>query len=342
MTEPQTISGSLDLLLAGLRAAGEATRLRLLVLLSGGELTVKEITEILGQSQPRISRHLKLLVEAGLVDRFREGSWAFYRLRETGPGAALAHDLVSLIDPEDTSLARDRERLAEIRGRRERAALAYFRHHAGEWDRVRSLHVEDALVEKAMLDAVGAEPVDAHLDLGTGTGRVVELFGGKARRALGVDVSHEMLNVARANLDRAGLAHVRVRQGDIYHLTYEPGSFDLVTLHQVLHFLDDPGGAIREAARMLAPGGRLLIVDFAPHEVEFLREEHAHRRLGFSDEEVETWLAASGLNLERGRELAPTRGSDGKLTVSLWLGRRAGAVEEDETSTTRPSQGEAA
>jgi ubiquinone/menaquinone biosynthesis C-methylase UbiE len=304
-----------------LRAAGETTRLRILALLAEAELTVSDLTDILRQSQPRISRHLKLLAEAGLVERFREGSWAFFRLGERSGGAALAHELIERLDSSDATIARDRERLAAVRASRASAALDYFNQHAAEWDRIRKLHVADASVEDTIRTALADRPFRSLLDLGTGTGRMLELFGPHIERGLGLDLSHDMLALARARLDRAGLRHCSVRQGDIYDLALPRDSFDVVIIHQVLHFLDDSLRAITAAARVLRPGGRLLVVDFAPHVLEFLRDEHAHRRLGFAPETVKQWLTAAGLDFVEQKTLEPEENSDGKIAVSLWLGR---------------------
>jgi ubiquinone/menaquinone biosynthesis C-methylase UbiE len=310
-----------DALNAALKAAGEDTRLRVLVLLSEAELTVSDLTQILRQSQPRISRHLKLLVEAGLIERFREGAWAFFRLAEQGGGAKLARTLIAQLDPKDSMIARDRDRLTAVRAQRAAAAQDYFRAHAAQWDRIRKLHVPDEAVEQAIRDALADKPFRSLLDLGTGTGRILEIFGADLERGLGIDLSLDMLLLARARIERAGLRHCSVRQGDIYDLAVPAGSFDVVIIHQVLHFLDDGGRAIREAARVLAPGGRLLVVDFAPHDLEFLREEHAHRRLGFAEETVAQWMSAAGLDMIMHRSLAPEPGSDGKVAVSFWLAR---------------------
>ncbi|HTP92589.1 MAG TPA: metalloregulator ArsR/SmtB family transcription factor [Xanthobacteraceae bacterium] len=302
-----------------LKAAGEATRLRILALLAEAELTVSDLTEILRQSQPRLSRHLRLLAEAGLVERFREGSWAFFRLGDHGGSAEIARTLIARLDADDAIIARDRERLASVRAARAAAAQNYFRRHAVEWDRIRKLHVADAAVEDAIRAALADKPIRALLDLGTGTGRMLELFAGDIERGLGLDLSLDMLALARARLDRAGLKNCSVRQGDIYDLALPRDSFDVVIIHQVLHFLDDSARAIREAARVLRPGGRLLVVDFAPHDLEFLREEHAHRRLGFAAESIAQWLEAAGLDIVRQQTLPP--GPEGKIAVSLWLAR---------------------
>jgi ubiquinone/menaquinone biosynthesis C-methylase UbiE/DNA-binding transcriptional ArsR family regulator len=301
-----------------LKAAGEATRLRILALLAEAELTVSDLTEILRQSQPRLSRHLRLLAEARLVERFREGAWAFYRLGEQG-GIDIARTLIARLDPEDPVIARDRERLTAVRSVRAAAAQNYFRKHAAEWDRIRKLHAADSAVEGAIKAALADKPIRALLDLGTGTGRMLELFANDIQRGLGLDLSLDMLALARTRLDRAGLKHCSVRHADIYDLALPRDSFDVVIIHQVLHFLDDSARAIREAARVLRPGGRLLVVDFAPHDLEFLREEHAHLRLGFTSETVTQWLEAAGLDVLRQETFAP--GPEGKIAVSLWLAR---------------------
>jgi ubiquinone/menaquinone biosynthesis C-methylase UbiE len=306
-------------LTATLKAAAEATRLRLLMLIAEAELTVTDLTAILRQSQPRLSRHLRLLAEAGLVQRHREGSWAFFRLGEHGGAADIARTLIARLDPNDPMIARDRERLSAVRASRAAAAQNYFRRHAAEWDRIRQLHVADAAVEAAVCAALDGVPIRSLLDLGTGTGRMLELFAGKIERGLGLDLSLDMLALAREHLDRPGFKHCSVRHGDIYDLPLPRDSFDAVIIHQVLHFLDDSGRAIREAARVLRPGGRLLVIDFAPHDMEFLRDEHAHRRLGFAAETVTQWIEAAGLDFINQQTLAP--GPQAKIAVSIWLGR---------------------
>jgi ubiquinone/menaquinone biosynthesis C-methylase UbiE len=312
-----------DTLNMALKAAGEATRLRILALLAEAELTVSDLTAILRQSQPRISRHLRLLAEAGLVERFREGSWAFFRLAERDGTAEFARGLIAQLDLRDATLVRDRERLSAVRAQRAHAAQDYFRRHAGEWDRIRNLHVADEAVEEAITGALMEAPIRSLLDLGTGTGRMLELFGPQIERGLGFDLSVDMLAFARARLDRAGLRHCSVRQGDIYDLALPNDSFDAVLIHQVLHFLDDGARAIVEAARVLRPGGRLLVVDFAPHDLEFLRDEHAHRRLGFAAETVAEWMKSAGLTVSLHRTIAPQPDEKDKIAVSLWLGRDA-------------------
>ncbi len=314
-------------LLMGLRAAAEPTRLRLLVLCAQGELTVSELTDILGQSQPRVSRHLKLLCDAGLLDRFREGTWVFYRLAQRARAGELARLLVELVPDADAdaTLALDRERLAIIKHQRAAQATAYFRANAAQWDRIRSLYVAEREVEGALQRLLPADGLRDLLDVGTGTGRMLEIFGPQVERAVGVDLSREMLAVARVNLERANLRNCSLRQADMYQLPLPGASFDAIVIHQVLHYAERPAQAIAEAARVLRPQGRLVIVDFAPHDLEFLRTEHAHRRLGFADAEVLAWCRAAGL--EPG---AVQRLPGNPLTVSLWPARRR-AQADDET-----------
>lgn len=320
MPETQDIA-PFETLLSALAAAGEETRLRLLALLAEAELTVTELVTILGQSQPRISRHLKLLVEAGLIERHREGAWAFFLIAQKGAAAALGRDLLKHLKSDDPVLAADRARLAEVRRARAEQAARYFAAHAEDWDKLRALHVAEERVETAVRDMIGDAPVQTLLDLGTGTGRMLELLSPLAMRAVGMDQSPQMLALARARLEKAGLRNVQLRQGDIYALPVERDFYDLAIIHQVLHYLDDPARAVREAARALRPSGRLLIVDFAPHAEESLRSDHAHRRLGFAAEEIEALMQEAGLDVIERRDLVPNKHDGGKLTVSLWLGR---------------------
>ncbi|WP_040677937.1 ArsR/SmtB family transcription factor [Rhizobium mesoamericanum] len=319
MGEP--IKLGLDALVDVLRAAGEPTRLRLLVLLAAGDLTVTDLTEILGQSQPRISRHLKLLGEADLIDRYQEGAWAYFRLRQDGKAAIFVRGLLAHASDNDPVVLRDSERLAAVKRQRAERAQAYFSRNAAEWDELRRLHAADEEVDAAVVRLLGSQPIDSLLDLGTGTGRILELLSGLYRRAIGVDASRDMLSVARANLDKSGITKASVRHADILNLPFEAQDFDVVTIHQVLHFFDQPEVAIGEAARMLRPGGRLVIIDLAPHGLEYLRDEHAHVRLGFSHQSMSDWLRKAGLDVEQVVDLHPGHQSGQGLTVTVWLAR---------------------
>jgi len=309
---------ALDALVDVLKTAGEPTRFRLLALLGASDLTVTDLTEILGQSQPRISRHLKLLGEEALIDRYQEGAWAYFRLKHEGKAATLVRTLLAAASEDDPVLLRDSERLSTVKRLRAERAQAYFSRNAAEWDALR-LHVSDAAVEAALLKLVGTTPIDTLLDLGTGTGWILQLLSNHYRHAIGIDASRDMLAVARANLDKSGIVKASVRHGDILNLPLEGQDFDLVTIHQVLHFLDQPELAIAEAARVLRPGGRLLIVDLAPHTLEYLRDEHAHVRLGFSHQVMAEWLEKVGLEVEQAIDLGS--GKEGALTATVWLAR---------------------
>src|SRR5579863_8554499 len=328
------LDASLDDLLAALRAVAESTRLRLLALCSRGELTVSELAQILGQSQPRVSRHLKLMCEAGLLDRFREGSWVFYRLAAGGAASGLARHLVAACGENDPTMALDLQRLAAIKRQRAERASAYFSENAPRWDSIRSLYVDERDVEAALLEIVGATRPRDLLDIGTGTGRMLEILGPLVGQALGIDMSREMLAVARVNLERAGSVNGTVRLGDMYHLPLPDGSFDAVVIHQVLHYADRPAAVIAEAARVLRANGVLVVVDFAPHALEFLRDEHAHRRLGFADAEVGDWCRAAGL-----APAAPVHLAGDPLTVAVWASYRDALPREDRTAMlTTPEQ----
>ena len=324
------MSATLDThnLVLALKAAAETTRLRILLLLAAGELNVKDLTQILGQSQPRISRHLKLLAEAGLIERFREGSWVYFHVSDRSVGGQLARRILETVDARDPVLRRDSERAEALKREREASAQTYFREHAADWDRIRTLYVSETAVETAIEVALEGPPLKMLVDLGTGTGRMLEVLAGRYTRGLGLDVNQSMLAYARSKLKTSGLDHAEVRHGDIYNVALPDGVADGVIIHQVLHYLSEPAHAIREAARILAPGGRLVIVDFAPHEIESLRESHAHERLGFEAEHVTAWMEETGIEGVEVRTLEPEKHDDRQqLTVSLWLGRKPAAEE---------------
>lgn len=300
------------------QALADPTRLRIMALLAQMELSVGELAQILGQSQPRVSRHVKILADAGLVDRRKEGSWVFLTLA----GGERGEVLLSLIDrsadfASALAFRSDSARLESIRAERAEAANRYFACHAETWDEIRSLHVAESEVERAIDRALGTRPLGRLVDIGTGTGRMIELLGSRADQAIGIDRSSEMLRLARVKLEAAGIA-ASIRQGDMYALPLDDGWADHVIIHQVLHYAHSPAAAIAEAARVLAPSGRLLIVDFAAHEREELRQRDAHIRLGFDDSAMAGWFAAAGLDFERSEHL-----EGGELTVALWLGSKA-------------------
>lgn len=312
----------MDDLIGQLKALAEPTRFRVACLLARGELTVSELVQVLGQSQPRVSRHLKLLTDAGLVERQPEGAFVFYRLVSEGPGNQLASVIGKMAPADDPLLKRDLDRLDAVKTARAVAAEAYFERANEDWDRIRALHLSEHEVEAAMRDAAGDGPFGLMIDVGVGTGRILEVFADRVTESVGIDINHAMLNVARLNLERAGLTGASVRKADVAALPFDDGVADIVTVHQVLHYLDDPAVAIAECARVLKPGGVLLIADFAPHQLEFLKTDHAHRKLGFSDEEMTDWVEETGLEMRRRSSLHPEE-PENRLTVKIWSARRA-------------------
>jgi ArsR family transcriptional regulator len=291
------------------------------------ELSVGELAQVLCQSQPRVSRHVKILADSGLIDRHKEGSWVFLALTAGQRTAALVQLFDQWLDDDSRALLDgDAVRLAAVRADRAEAAARYFAAHAEVWDSIRSLHVPESAVEQAIARAMGARetgrPLGTLVDIGTGTGRMIELLGPSASQALGVDRSSEMLRLARVKLDKAGVADASLRQADMYALPLAEGSADSIIIHQVLHYAQAPAAAIAEAARVLRPGGRLLVVDFAAHDREDLRSSDAHLRLGFSDEAIAGWFDAAGLETDLTEHLP-----GGELTVSLWRGVKGRALD---------------
>ena len=303
----------MDILLTGLRAAAEPTRLRVLALLARGELAVSELTQILGQSQPRVSRHLKLLCEAGLLDRFPEGAWVFYRLAAAGPGAPVSRTLLDMLPANDPTLQLDAQRLDAIRAARAEKATHYFDAQAQRWDEQNAAQTDRAAVEATLKQLVQDFAPRDLVDMGTGTGQALIMLAECVPSAIGFDQSREMLNVARANLEQAGRTHCMVRQGDITQLPLPDASTDCVVIHQVLHYMPEPARIIAEARRILRPGGHVLVVDYAPHGDESLRDQHAHRRLGFADHEVQSWFRQTGLKAGVSHPIPGPR-----LTVTIW------------------------
>lgn len=281
-----------------------------------------ELSSVLEQSQPRVSRHLKLMADAGLIERFPDGARVYYRLSHDALLRSLIDTVLDLLD--DAAGEADHRRLELVRKDREQAATTYFEQVAPQWDSLRSLYVSESAVEAALERAAGPGPFERVVDLGTGSGRMLTLFGKKAKMAVGLDLSQNMLNIARANVSKAGLDKVELRHGDIFATRLPAQSADLVVVHQVLHYLADPASAVAEAARLVSPGGRLLIVDFAPHDFEHMREAHQHRRLGFADAEIAGWLADAGLTSSAPIALPPDKEG---LTVTVWTGERPAVAE---------------
>lgn len=307
----------MEVLLQGLRAAAEATRLRILGLCAHGELSVGELCEVLAQSQPRVSRHLKLLVEADLLERHQEGSRVYFRLTESQDNSQLGRILVDLMPADDPVHALDLERLQAIKQAWAVKAAAYFRRNAANWDRIRALHADQSQIDQALEALLAEQEVQELLDVGTGTGHVLELVGERVEQAVGIDLSRDMLQVARSNLWNRGLTNCLVRQADMMKLPFTGERFDAVVLHMVLHYAQRPAAAIAEAARVLRPGGRLVVVDFAEHKHDELVSEHAHLWQGFADPGIRDFFAAAGLQSGSTQRL-----DGGALVVCLWTAGR--------------------
>lgn len=309
----------MEQLIQAMKAAGEPTRMRILLLLHRSELTVTEICRILSQSQPRVSRHLKLLCDAGLLVRQAEGTSAYYRHARSTFARQFLSAMRPLADPEARVVARDQQQLAMIRAERAELAARSYERIALEDELLADDRVPEDDVEAAMLDLVGDRPIGRLLDVGTGTGRVLELFASRVEGGLGIELSREMLNLARTQLDAKNLDHCSVRHGNAYNLDVDVASMSLAVLHHVLHFLDEPSRAIEQAAGTIEAKGRLLIVDFGPHHLDALRTDHGHRRLGFTDDEVSTWCQAAGLTNVTVTHLDLPDSDPPVLTVTIWV-----------------------
>jgi SAM-dependent methyltransferase len=305
----------MNALLTALRACAEPTRLRLLALAGRGAFCVVDFTEILGQSQPRLSRHLRLLCDAGVMDRVREGANMWFTL-PPGQAGALARDLVSRLPSDDPVLEADRRQAARVLAERARIASESFRRQGADWDEMRALDLPAVAVEQAVLDAIGPDP-GLLLDIGTGTGRLLELLAPRVSGALGVDASRAMLALARSRLAKPELAHCGVRQADMYRLPLGDATFDTVVLQMVLHYAEDPAAALAEAARVVRPGGGVIVTDLAAHDRTDLTERLAHRWPGFADDAMTSLMAEAGLTPG-----VPTT-VPGPLDVRVWPGALA-------------------
>lgn len=325
-------------LLQAIRSAGDPTRLRILALCAHAELTVSDLVGILGQSQPRISRHLKILVEAGLLERYQEGSWARYRLatdrsfqlsksEQDRSVVRFGEQVIDLLPQSDAVLSGDMTRLERLRETRDQEAAEYFARNAENWGQIRRLYVDEAQVSEVLTDILDGS-LGRLLDIGTGTGHILELLAGKAEAAVGIDQSQHMLSIARSAIEGSGLGHCQVRHADMYQLPFPSSAFDTVTIHMVLHYAEDPAAALAEASRVLVPGGQLAIVDFTAHNLLELRSAHAHRWPGFATNQIEDWCAAVGLINTTKTEL-----EGGPLTACVWrLEKSAPSIGQKDTA----------
>ncbi|MGB3167806.1 MAG: metalloregulator ArsR/SmtB family transcription factor [Alteraurantiacibacter sp.] len=313
-----------------LRALSDTSRLRAMRLVAQMELSVGEIAQVLGQSQPRVSQHVARLVDAGLLERRREGNSVFLRKVSSSPLGDAVTRMLAIAEREDAGFAHqaeaDRSRLSAIRDAREKEADRYFARHADEWDTLREIHGPERAVEERLVAALADTPPGRLLDIGTGTGRIAELFSPHAERIVALDKSLDMLRVARARLQALGPEKVELVQGDFTDLPFPAASFDTVLLHQVLHFAQEPALALREAARVTRPGGRIGVVDLARHDRDDLRERHAHARLGFGDATMAKLLADAGFD-----PAVPVEVPGRELTVKIWTATRLSRATTDMT-----------
>ena len=304
-----------------LKALGHTDRLRILALLSHGELTVSELVSILNLSQPRVTQYIKSLEAAGILERLREGSWVFSRLKRGNIGiSALVSTTLAALPQDDPTLSADQRRLSDVRAERSKIVEAFFADVANDRGQLGNEYLPQSDIEKALLEAAGDKTYDYMVDLGTGTGRMLELFAKRAKGGAGIDTNVEMLTVARHKLASTDFSHMSVQQGDLHSTPLGTGMADLVTIHQVLHYLDDPQEAVREASRLLMTGGTFLIVDFEAHQFEAFRDKYAHRRLGFSDEEITTWLEATDMRLTSVQNIG--REDENLPAVKIWRAER--------------------
>lgn len=287
------MSNDFDSVINLLRAAGEATRLRIVALLTNGEMVAQEITAILGQSQPRVSNHLKQLHEAGLIEKRSEGSWVFHKLSDAESPKRITNLVLEMLGTFNHQIELDKRKFFEIRQKREEQAKSYFEKVAPEWETLRALHQPEKGVEEALLNLIKGEKFNLHLDLGAGLGSILECLQPYCVQSEGIDRSHQMLAIARFRTEKYD-GKIRLRHGDILHLPHLDQSADLVSIHQVLHYLDDPMAAIKEASRVLKTNGVLLIAEFAPHKNEELRTDFGHKRLGLAPQDIVTWCKNNG------------------------------------------------
>ncbi len=318
----------MDQLLAKLRAAAEPTRMRVLALTAYGTFCVMELTEILGQSQPRLSRHLKQLCDCGLLNRVREGANVWFALPPPTQDD-LARGLIARLPQDDPVLENDRRQARRVLAERARIASESFRSRGADWDEMRALGLPASDVEAALLELLHAAPLGRLLDIGTGTGRILEVLAPHFAVGVGIDASKAMLALARTRLAGMQFAHCTVRQADMYRLPEPDASFDTIVLHMVLHHAEDPAKVIAEAARVLRPGGRMVVVDLALHGQDLITAKLAHRWPGFDDRTVRDWFNDAKLQ----RNDAVT--IDGPIRTCLWLCTRPADATCPEPMSTR-------
>lgn len=285
---------SFNQLLTSFKALSDETRLRLIQVLGKYELNVNELTALLGMGQSRVSRHLKILAESGLLTARRDGLWVFYSHARGTEAADLWRALTAFINPEEEPFAGDLRLARKILDERDVDTRHLFNNLAEDWDRINREIMGDFDLTAALLNLM--PECDTAVDLGCGTGVVMAGLKRKAGRLIGVDGSPRMLELARRRF--AGDETVSLRIGELDHLPLADGEAQFACLNMVLHHLSHPDAALREIHRILAPGAWLVVTDFDKHEMEAMRTEYGDRWLGFSPDEIKTILNRTGFEAE--------------------------------------------
>ena len=304
----------MDILLNGLKAAAEPTRLRIIALCAHADLTVSEICQILGQSQPRVSRHLKLLIESKILENHREASWVYYRLNNSPNAPDLGHVIADMIPAEDKTLTQDLQNLEEVRQSRADKAAEYEQSNSQALKAMRDLYAENSAIEDAIADAI-PDNANSLLDLGTGTGRILEMIADRITYGVGIDMSPEMLTIARHTLESKGLRNCTVQHGDVTRLQLDE-QFDAIVGHMILQYADTPDKLIRNAVSHLNDGGTLVIVDFAPYS-DTVAETIGQNHKGFSNDDIQGFFAKAGLTPQKSQLI---KGK--KLDVFVWSAKK--------------------
>jgi DNA-binding transcriptional ArsR family regulator len=301
---------SYDNYIDALKAISEPTRFRLVRLCAQGELTVSELMRIVGQSQPRVSRHLKLLQDAGILERFREQHWVFYRVAQEEHYQLLVSGLIKQIEKNETIIQLDQSRLIELQAARATLSETFIETELPDWLRLHEYHGDTARFESAVQDALAEKTVGHLLDVATGTGRMLKIVGPLASSGVGIDLSKKMVTVARSVLAESGLAHLTVRQEDMYQMRFAARHFDTITIDQVLYFATNPDALIKETARVLKYGGRLLVVAFTASKTA-----KTPPSVGIELSDIQQWIESAGLKITN-TNILPGDSLDISLLVS--------------------------
>ena len=308
------------------KALADPCRARLTAVLLSGEFTVQELTRIMGMGQSRVSRHLKILTEAGVLSVKRQGTWSYYRAGEestffSGIRPAFERELSSL--PER---CRDLAAVSKVLEERRRRSQEFFDCHARQWDDLARTLLPVPEYRQRLLQLV---PEGASvLEIGIGTGGLLTELTSRASRVIGVDHSPAMLEEARRRLNDRGIGGIELRLGEMSHLPLSDASVGCVVANMVLHHAADPPAVLAEIRRVLAPGGTLLLADLARHERESAREQLADQWLGFEDNELTEWLRRAGFTIINIDKVAADAGEEAVLLVR---GETAGLNKRQKT-----------